>query len=90
MVFCKSLEKVKFNSGINYICAKDIFVRIHVFFNVFQLQEKLSKEDKEHRKLKLKLELQEKATEAQIAEKTAGIAYEYEHMALKIIHKVVI
>lgn len=77
MLFYKGLEKVKINTGINYICARDIFVRIHVFFNVFQLQEKLSKEDKEHRKLKLKLELQEKATEAQIAEKTADIAYEY-------------
>ena len=77
MLFHKGLEKVKINTGINYICERDTFVRIHVFFNVFQLQEKLSKEDKEHRKLKLKLELQEKATEAQIAEKTAGIAYEY-------------
>ena len=77
MLFYKGLEKVKINTGINYICARDIFVRIHVFLNVFQLQEKLSKEDKEHRKLKLKLELQEKATEAQIAGRTAGIAYEY-------------
>ncbi|CAI9157968.1 unnamed protein product [Rangifer tarandus platyrhynchus] len=41
-----------------------------------KLQEKLSKEDKEHRKLKLKLELQEKATEAQIAEKTAALVEE--------------
>lgn len=47
------------------------------FFNVFQLQEKLTKEDKEQRKLKLKLELQEKATEAHIAEKTAGIVDGY-------------
>nr|XP_036881399.1 mirror-image polydactyly gene 1 protein isoform X3 [Manis javanica] len=38
-----------------------------------KLQEKLTKEDKEQRKLKLKLELQEKAIEAQIAEKTSGI-----------------
>ncbi|XP_028021881.1 mirror-image polydactyly gene 1 protein isoform X6 [Balaenoptera acutorostrata] len=38
-----------------------------------KLQEKLTKEDKEQRKLKLKLELQEKATEAQIAEKTAAL-----------------
>lgn len=37
-----------------------------------KLQEKLTKEDKEQRKLKLKLELREKATEAKIAEKTAG------------------
>ncbi|XP_073067425.1 mirror-image polydactyly gene 1 protein isoform X2 [Manis javanica] len=36
-----------------------------------KLQEKLTKEDKEQRKLKLKLELQEKAIEAQIAEKTS-------------------
>uniref|UniRef100_A0A8C5K3W0 Mirror-image polydactyly 1 n=1 Tax=Jaculus jaculus TaxID=51337 RepID=A0A8C5K3W0_JACJA len=36
-----------------------------------KLQENLIKEDKEHRKLKLKLDLQEKATEAKIAEKTA-------------------
>lgn len=43
------------------------------FFNIFKLQEKLSKEDKEQRELKLKLELYEKATEAQIAEKTAGM-----------------
>ncbi|XP_044788693.1 mirror-image polydactyly gene 1 protein isoform X6 [Bubalus bubalis] len=41
-----------------------------------KLQEKLSKEDKEHRKLKLKLELQEKATEAQIAGKTAALVEE--------------
>ncbi|XP_066133887.1 mirror-image polydactyly gene 1 protein [Saccopteryx bilineata] len=41
-----------------------------------KLQEKLSKEDKEQRKLKLKLELQEKATEAQIAEKTAALVEE--------------
>uniref|UniRef100_A0A8C6DUZ4 Mirror-image polydactyly 1 n=1 Tax=Moschus moschiferus TaxID=68415 RepID=A0A8C6DUZ4_MOSMO len=41
-----------------------------------KLQEELSKEDKEHRKLKLKLELQEKATEAQIAEKTAALVEE--------------
>ncbi|ELW63163.1 Mirror-image polydactyly 1 protein [Tupaia chinensis] len=38
-----------------------------------KLQEKLTKEDKEQRKLKLKLELQEKATEARIAEKTAAL-----------------
>uniref|UniRef100_A0A452RX78 Uncharacterized protein n=1 Tax=Ursus americanus TaxID=9643 RepID=A0A452RX78_URSAM len=37
-----------------------------------KLQEKLTEEDKEQRKLKVKLELQEKATEAHIAEKTAG------------------
>lgn len=42
------------------------------FSNVFQLQEKLAKEDKEKRRLKLKLELQEKAAEADIAERTAG------------------
>ncbi|XP_059954139.1 mirror-image polydactyly gene 1 protein isoform X5 [Mesoplodon densirostris] len=41
-----------------------------------KLQEKLTKEDKEQRKLKLKLELQEKATEAQIAEKTAALVEE--------------
>ncbi|XP_055412672.1 mirror-image polydactyly gene 1 protein isoform X6 [Bubalus kerabau] len=41
-----------------------------------KLQEKLSKEDKEHRKLKLKLELQEKATEAQIAGRTAALVEE--------------
>ncbi|XP_057576541.1 mirror-image polydactyly gene 1 protein isoform X3 [Hippopotamus amphibius kiboko] len=41
-----------------------------------KLQEKLAKEDKEQRKLKLKLELQEKATEAQIAEKTAALVEE--------------
>lgn len=41
-----------------------------------KLQEKLSKEDKEQRKLKLKLELYEKATEAQIAEKTAALVEE--------------
>lgn len=50
---------------------------MYVYFNVFQLQEKLTKEDKEQRKLKIKLELQEKATEAQIAEKTAGIVDQY-------------
>ncbi|PNJ54142.1 MIPOL1 isoform 7 [Pongo abelii] len=37
-----------------------------------KLQQKLAKEDKEQRKLKFKLELQEKETEAKIAEKTAG------------------
>lgn len=47
------------------------------FPNIFKLQEKLSKEDKEQRKLKLKLELYEKATEAQIAEKTAGMEDEW-------------
>lgn len=36
-----------------------------------KLQEKLTKENKEQKKLKLKLELQEKAMEATIAEKTA-------------------
>ncbi|GAB5572806.1 mirror-image polydactyly gene 1 protein isoform X1 [Prionailurus iriomotensis] len=41
-----------------------------------KLQEKLTKEDKEHRKLKLRLELQEKATEAHIAEKTAALVEE--------------
>ncbi|XP_004376554.1 mirror-image polydactyly gene 1 protein [Trichechus manatus latirostris] len=41
-----------------------------------KLQEKLTKEDKEQRKLKLKLELQEKATEAKIAEKTAALVEE--------------
>lgn len=46
------------------------------FSNIFKLQDKLSKEDKEQRELKLKLELCEKATEAQIAEKTAGMADE--------------
>ncbi|XP_042636588.1 mirror-image polydactyly gene 1 protein [Orycteropus afer afer] len=41
-----------------------------------KLQEKLTKEDKEQRKLKLKLQLQEKATEAKIAEKTAALVEE--------------
>nr|KAF6485958.1 mirror-image polydactyly 1 [Rousettus aegyptiacus] len=41
-----------------------------------KLQEKLTKEDREQRKLRLKLELQEKATEAQIAEKTAALVEE--------------
>nr|XP_045011076.1 mirror-image polydactyly gene 1 protein isoform X2 [Jaculus jaculus]XP_045011077.1 mirror-image polydactyly gene 1 protein isoform X2 [Jaculus jaculus]XP_045011078.1 mirror-image polydactyly gene 1 protein isoform X2 [Jaculus jaculus]XP_045011079.1 mirror-image polydactyly gene 1 protein isoform X2 [Jaculus jaculus] len=41
-----------------------------------KLQENLIKEDKEHRKLKLKLDLQEKATEAKIAEKTAALVEE--------------
>lgn len=41
-----------------------------------KLQEKLTKEDKEQRKLKLKLELQEKAIEAQIAEKTSALVEE--------------
>lgn len=41
-----------------------------------KLQEKLSKEDREQRKLKLKLELYEKATEAQIAAKTAALVEE--------------
>uniref|UniRef100_A0A7N5JBQ7 Mirror-image polydactyly 1 n=2 Tax=Ailuropoda melanoleuca TaxID=9646 RepID=A0A7N5JBQ7_AILME len=41
-----------------------------------KLQEKLTKEDKEQRKLKVKLELQEKATEAHIAEKTAALVEE--------------
>ncbi|XP_069882976.1 mirror-image polydactyly gene 1 protein isoform X3 [Dipodomys merriami] len=41
-----------------------------------KLQENLIKENKEHRKLKLVLELQEKATEAKIAEKTAALVEE--------------
>uniref|UniRef100_A0A452RX75 Mirror-image polydactyly 1 n=1 Tax=Ursus americanus TaxID=9643 RepID=A0A452RX75_URSAM len=41
-----------------------------------KLQEKLTEEDKEQRKLKVKLELQEKATEAHIAEKTAALVEE--------------
>ncbi|XP_045144057.1 mirror-image polydactyly gene 1 protein isoform X2 [Echinops telfairi] len=41
-----------------------------------ELQEKLTKEDKQQRKLKLKLELQEKAAEAEIAEKTAALVEE--------------
>ncbi|XP_048218939.1 mirror-image polydactyly gene 1 protein isoform X1 [Perognathus longimembris pacificus] len=41
-----------------------------------KLQEALTKEDKEHRQLKLMLELQEKATEAKIAEKTAALVEE--------------
>ncbi|XP_040132431.1 mirror-image polydactyly gene 1 protein isoform X6 [Ictidomys tridecemlineatus] len=41
-----------------------------------KLQEKLAKEDKEQRKLKLKLELQEKAAEAKIAEKAAALVEE--------------
>ncbi|XP_021566302.1 mirror-image polydactyly gene 1 protein [Carlito syrichta] len=41
-----------------------------------KLQEKLTKEDKEQRKLKFKLELQEKATEAKIAEKIAALVEE--------------
>lgn len=52
-------------------------IRMLFFFNVFKLREKLTKEDKEQRKLKLKLELQEKAAEAQIAEKTAGMVDKY-------------
>lgn len=52
-------------------------IRMFFFFNVFKLREKLTKEDKEQRKLKLKLELQEKAAEAQIAEKTAGMVDKY-------------
>ncbi|XP_021105485.1 mirror-image polydactyly gene 1 protein [Heterocephalus glaber] len=38
-----------------------------------KLQEKLTRENKEQKKLKLKLELQEKTVEAKTAEKTAGI-----------------
>ncbi|CAO2586343.1 Mirror-image polydactyly gene 1 protein [Lemmus lemmus] len=41
-----------------------------------KLQEKLTKEDKEKRKLELKLELQEKAAEAEIAERTAALVQE--------------
>lgn len=41
-----------------------------------KLQEKLTKENKEQKKLKLKLELQEKAMEATIAEKTAALVEE--------------
>ncbi|XP_063648921.1 mirror-image polydactyly gene 1 protein isoform X10 [Pan troglodytes] len=41
-----------------------------------KLQQKLAKEDKEQRKLKFKLELQEKETEAKIAEKTAALVEE--------------
>ncbi|XP_048654624.1 mirror-image polydactyly gene 1 protein isoform X3 [Marmota marmota marmota] len=41
-----------------------------------KLQEKLAKEDKEQRKLKLKLELQEKAAEAKISEKAAALVEE--------------
>ncbi|GAB1297452.1 Mirror-image polydactyly gene 1 protein homolog [Apodemus speciosus] len=41
-----------------------------------KLQEKLANEDKEKRRLKLKLELQEKAAEADIAERTAALVEE--------------
>ncbi|XP_012976281.3 mirror-image polydactyly gene 1 protein isoform X3 [Mesocricetus auratus] len=41
-----------------------------------KLQEKLAKEDKEKRKLELKLELLEKAAEAEIAERTAALVEE--------------
>ncbi|XP_010630963.1 mirror-image polydactyly gene 1 protein isoform X3 [Fukomys damarensis] len=41
-----------------------------------KLQEKLTKENKEQKKLKFKLELQEKAMEATIAEKTAALVEE--------------
>ncbi|KAL2790007.1 mirror-image polydactyly gene 1 protein isoform 4, partial [Daubentonia madagascariensis] len=41
-----------------------------------KLQEKLTKEDKEQRKLKFKLDLQERTTEAKIAEKTAALVEE--------------
>ncbi|KAL1790362.1 mirror-image polydactyly protein 1 protein isoform X1 [Sigmodon hispidus] len=41
-----------------------------------KLQEKLTKEDKEKRKLKLNLELQEKAAEAKIAGRTAALVEE--------------
>lgn len=63
----------------NYVFVQEIcqIESVFYFLNVFKLQEKLSKEDKEHRRLKLKVELQEKATEAQIAEKTAGMVDEF-------------
>uniref|UniRef100_A0A2K5YS04 Mirror-image polydactyly 1 n=1 Tax=Mandrillus leucophaeus TaxID=9568 RepID=A0A2K5YS04_MANLE len=49
-----------------------------------KLQQKLAEEDKEQRKLKFKLELQEKETEAKIAENTAGILrYRY---LISLIH----
>lgn len=41
-----------------------------------KLQEKLTKENKEKRKLELQLELQEKAAEAEIAERTAALVEE--------------
>ncbi|EHB03875.1 Mirror-image polydactyly gene 1 protein [Heterocephalus glaber] len=41
-----------------------------------KLQEKLTRENKEQKKLKLKLELQEKTAEAKIAEKTAALVEE--------------
>lgn len=41
-----------------------------------KLQEKLANEDREKRRLKLKLELQEKAAEADIAERTAALVEE--------------
>ncbi|XP_041514458.1 mirror-image polydactyly gene 1 protein [Microtus oregoni] len=41
-----------------------------------KLQEKLTQEDKDRRKLELKLELQEKAAEAEIAERTAALVEE--------------
>ncbi|XP_011733265.2 mirror-image polydactyly gene 1 protein isoform X12 [Macaca nemestrina] len=41
-----------------------------------KLQQKLAEEDKEQRKLKFKLELQEKETEAKIAENTAALVEE--------------
>ncbi|XP_053451250.1 mirror-image polydactyly gene 1 protein isoform X1 [Nycticebus coucang] len=41
-----------------------------------KLQEKLTNKDKEQRKLKFKLDLQEKTTEAKIAEKTAALVEE--------------
>lgn len=52
----------------------DSFSQIRILLSIcsIQLQDKLSEKDKELKTIKLDLELQERATEAKIAEKIAG------------------
>lgn len=52
----------------------DCFSQIRILLSIcsIQLQDKLSEKDKELKTIKLDLELQERATEAKIAEKIAG------------------
>lgn len=52
----------------------DCFSQVRILLSIcwIQLEDKLSEKDKELKTIKLDLELQERATEAKIAEKIAG------------------
>lgn len=67
-IFCCGLIEL-----IEYIYLR----RITLSICSIQLQDKLAEKDKELKTIKLGLELQERATEAKIAEKTAGTVGEH-------------